>query len=236
MISFTTFFEENLDKKIESFLTNVADFLEKERSVDNANFKMHNIFYKRSKNRFRNLYLNNYKDSYNICNQDDMSDDELCIAVLKSGKNKGQLCNKSVYIDKYCKKHCKVEKEETITIKDVKEEDQVEEEKDEKKVEIINNKTTCQSEERNEKIKIVVDINKFGNFVFGDTGLVFNNEKKIVAKEGPNGEWCTLKEPDVELCKKYKLRYQVINHDRKLPESTKTITRNFNILTNEWDD
>jgi hypothetical protein len=41
---------------------------------------------------------------------------------------------------------------------------------------------------------------------------------------------------DIEICKKYKLKYQVIKHERKLPESTKVLTKNFTILRNDWDD
>jgi hypothetical protein len=255
-------FKVNLDEKIELFLNLVAKDLEQDKNVDNARFKMHNIFYKKFKLRFKNLHLNNCTNNYNICNKYNMIGEDLCIAVLKTGKNKGQLCNKSVYIDKYCKKHCKnentveiisdLDSSKTVDVTKIQSSDEsdkicskteqskvdveiinnIDEDKEEiKKKEIINTK-----ENKVDKSKMVIDINKFGNFVFGNTGLVFNNDKKIIAKEGPNGEWLTLKSEDVEICKQYKLKYQVIQHERKLPENTKVLTRGFTILRNEWDD
>lgn len=243
MSNLLTNFGTDLDTKVSLFLNEVASYLETEKNIDNSKFKMQNIFYKKAKNRFKNIYINNRKNNfYNCYSKAEMSDDdinELCIATLKSGKNKGQLCNKSVYIGKYCKTHCKNNNDtEIYTDKKSAIEDDIEKEiekETEDKKEIINTREN-KKDEMLDKSKIIIDINKFGNFVFGDTGLVFNESKKIVAKEGPNGEWLTLKPEDIELCTRYRLKYQVIEHQRRMPESTKKITKEYTILSNDWDD
>lgn len=237
-------FTFNLDEKIKYFLKELSNEIyinnvDTEYNKNIVDFRLCNIFNKILKVKFKNL---DYK--YNSTNKDKM-EVEQCIAVLKTGPNKGKLCNKSVYYNKYCKTHSKyaynseenkpvnITKEEkninTQNIQSNKNNEETEEDNyitDEKKI-LINKEPTVNSKQ------IVISINKYGNFVFGDTGLVFNNNKIVVAKEGANGIWLTLTNDDIELCKKYKLKYEVIQHNKPVPEPTYSITSQFNIFQSD---
>jgi len=50
--------------------------------------------------------------------------------------------------------------------------------------------------------------NKFGNFEHFESGLVFNNETKtVIGIQNQNGKIDSLKDKDIETCKKYKFKY-----------------------------
>jgi len=123
-----------------------------------------------------------------------MSDNK-CIFELTRGPRKGQKCYKNTINGKfYCKTHCpkEIPKEQ------------------ENKVE-----NTQEKQPENQKINCPIYIirkNKFGNFTFDNTGLIFKSisDKKIVAREGENGVWLELTEDDIDLCKQYKLKYERI--------------------------
>jgi len=63
--------------------------------------------------------------------------------------------------------------------------------------------------------KVEVNRNKFGNYEHSQSGLVFNTNKLVYARQLPSGELADLVVEDIELCKKYKLPY-------KLPENLNT--------------
>jgi hypothetical protein len=246
-------FAFDLDKKIEQFLSELSyeicsyDSSDKNVDKDTIDFRLHNVFNRIVKVKFKNL---DYK--YNSIYKDPM-ESEQCIAVLKTGPNKGKLCNKSVYCNNYCKTHSKsvnkdinkddnkiVNKVENknINTDDVVSEDTKQDNKfsDEEDNNLGIKNIIVNKEPPVNKNQIVININKFGNFVFGDTGLVINNQKRVIAKEGTNGEWLTLNDEDIELCKQHKLKYEVIEHNRAVPETTYSITSQFSILRADWDN
>jgi hypothetical protein len=114
-----------------------------------------------------------------------------CNAIIKSGQRKGEECGKpaSTVIGEscFCKTHSKKEKVEERTTKVV-----IEDEED----------------------ILIIKKNKYNNFVYGNTGLIFKSslDKCIVAKEGMNGEWLPLDEYDIEMCKEYNLRWKKIEN------------------------
>lgn len=219
----------NIDEKVNLFLQEVEKYILNERlyikDEDKISSRLRNIFDKRCKVRFKNINTNKHK-TQNIENMS--SEEEQCIAVIKSGKNKGNLCNKNVYMDKYCKVHCKRQTEE--------DEEYSSESNDEVDPIGVVNTIEKEKKESKEEVKMVIAVNRFGNFVYGDTGLVFSEDKRIIAREGVNGEWLTLKQEDIELCKKYKLRYKLVEHQKSKPEDIKAISSKFSILSNEWED
>jgi hypothetical protein len=120
--------------------------------------------------------------------------DNKCIFILTRGPRKGEKCSKNCIGGKfYCKPHCPKE----IPI-------EKHNEKKEQLNELENQKINCPI--------YIIRKNKFGNFTFENTGLVFKNisDKKIVAREGENGVWLELTDEDIDLCKQYKLKYERI--------------------------
>lgn len=105
-----------------------------------------------------------------------------CKANIKSGKRAGEECGKTI---KGEGDFCKVhtKKEEVKKEENIVEED-----------------------------ILIIRKNKYNNFVYGNTGLIFKSslEKYIVAKEGMNGEWLPLDEIDIDLCKEYNLKWKII--------------------------
>jgi hypothetical protein len=111
-----------------------------------------------------------------------------CRAILKSGGRQGQECGKKVFSHSgeefdYCIKHIS------------------QQEQNEKKQ---------QQEDDN---KMIIHKNEYGNFVFGKSGLIIKSpkEKYVVAKEGKNGQWLALTSDDIMNCKKFHLRYKIID-------------------------
>ena len=118
-----------------------------------------------------------------------------CRGTIKSGKNKGNPCSKQSFMNGYCKQH----------ISDFEEEKKREEEE-----KLLNSNT------------LIIAKNQYNNFVFGRSGLIIRSarEKYVVAKEGKNGEWLPLSEEDIQTCKKFRLRYKIIDFTDERKEKT----------------
>jgi hypothetical protein len=130
----------------------------------------------------------------------------VCRSIIKSGKREGEECGKSIKNDSdYCKLHSKKEKAEEKTSKVVFEDD--------------------------EDI-LIIKKNKFNNFVYGNTGLIFKSslEKYIVAKEGMNGEWLPLDEIDIDICKEYNLKWKIIQNKFKGEKTNIDIIKKYDIF------
>jgi hypothetical protein len=145
------------------------------------------------------LKKNNVKNKNNNNNKEIMSG---CKAIIKTGNRKGEECGKKVFVYAneefdYCVKHINNQKEE--------------ENKQQEKEDIL-----------------IIKKNFFGNFVFGESGLIIKSskEKYVVAKEGKSGEWLPLSEEDIMLCKKFHLRYKIIDLSFKGETTNKNLIKN----------
>lgn len=121
-----------------------------------------------------------------------------CIFKLLKGIRKGELCDNKTNIGSfYCKRHSKETNENETKEKETNE---------------TKEKETENEQKINSPIYIITK-NKYGNFTFENTGLIFKNinDKKIVAKEGVNGKWLELNDDDIDLCIQYKLKFEKIN-------------------------
>jgi hypothetical protein len=130
----------------------------------------------------------------------------VCRSIVKAGKRKGEECGKTIKDEsEYCKVHTKKEKPEEKTNKIVFEDD--------------------------EDI-LIIRKNKFNNFVYGNTGLIFKSslEKCIVAKEGMNGEWLPLDEIDIDLCKEYNLKWKIIQNKVKGERTNIDIIKKYDLF------
>jgi hypothetical protein len=130
----------------------------------------------------------------------------VCRCIIKSGKRMGEECGKIIKNESdYCKLHSKKEKIEEKTSKVVFEDD--------------------------EDI-LIIKKNKFNNFVYGNTGLIFKSslEKYIVAKEGMNGEWLPLDEIDIDICKEYNLKWKIIQNKIKGEKTNIDIIKKYDIF------
>jgi hypothetical protein len=121
---------------------------------------------------------------------------------------------------------------------------------------ILSNECSLESENKIEKIresessirknenKIIIRKNNYGNLVYGNTGLILKaiediNGKirnRVVAKEGLNGEWIELNHKDIEICKKYKLRYEKIEFKRNVIVNTIKYTSKIPLMTTKWKE
>ena len=112
---------------------------------------------------------------------------ELCVYKLKSGLRKGQECGKKISPKSETRKFCGIHL---------------------KKENVYESKTV---DVDNEDDVFVIRKNKFDNFVYGNTGLVFKSSKHkfIVGRQNNHtGKVEKLSDNDIDLCKKYKLRYK----------------------------
>ena len=128
------------------------------------------------------LLQNNLRVSLGKCKIDNMT---TCRALIKSGARKGEECGKAVKSgERACKVHSKAK--EPIEEPEPLQEDEI----------------------------YIIRKNAFNNFVYGNTGLIFKSstEKYIVAREGSKGEWLSLEEDDINLCKKNGLRWKKIEN------------------------
>jgi hypothetical protein len=135
-----------------------------------------------------------------------MSSTNVCRGKIKNGKRIGEECGKILKNDSvFCKVHSKKEKVEEKTNKVVFEDD--------------------------EDI-LIIKKNKFNNFVYGNTGLIFKSslEKYIVAKEGMNGEWLPLDEIDIDICKEYNLKWKIIQNKIKGEKTNIDIIKKYDIF------
>jgi len=92
--------------------------------------------------------------------------------------------------------------------------------------------------------KIIIRKNNYGNLVYGNTGLILKAiedingkiKNRVVAKEGLNGEWIELNHKDIELCKKYKLRYEKIEFKKNVIVNTIKYTSKIPLMTTKWKE
>ena len=109
-----------------------------------------------------------------------------CSFILKSGVRQGNECGNKVCLQsktkKYCGKHLKAEETD------------------------YDNSDKKSSEEQ---IKPIFRINKFGNFVYGETGLMLNNktEKIVIGKQLVDGNILELSQLDMEICERNQFKY-----------------------------
>ena len=152
------------------------------------------------------LHLLLQNDLRESLGQSKMSSTNVCRGKIKSGKRIGEECGKILKNDsEFCKVHSKKEKVEEKTSKVVFEDD--------------------------EDI-LIIKKNKFNNFVYGNTGLIFKSslEKYIVAKEGMNGEWLPLDEIDIDICKEYNLKWKIIQNKIKGEKTNIDIIKKYDIF------
>ena len=145
-----------------------------------------------------------------------------CKYILKLGPRKNNPCGKKESENGYCKTHF------TTVSRESKKNDQEsslrtdERNARELRVGKANDSSTTddehsQSQGSESENKTVIRKNKYNNFVFGNTGLIIRSakEKYIVAKEGELGEWLPLSNRDIEDCKRFHLRYKIIDFNFK---------------------
>jgi hypothetical protein len=163
------------------------------------------------------LNKNDFKNKKNINNKENIMNG--CKSIIKSGNRKGEECGKKVFSIgneefEYCVKHINSKKEELQGPgPGIKEHV------------YVSNKEDINSEE------LVIKKNNFGNFVFGQSGLIIKSakEKYVVAKEGKNGEWNPLEEKDILMCKKFHLRYKIIDFTFKGETTNTEIIKNIEV-------
>ena len=198
----------------------------------------------KDENEFKEIKKNIYNIlssiNLNIKNIKKMSNtNQNCIHTLTRGENSGKKCGKKCIEDTdYCKIHLKMRdnaykiKNKNININNKTEEEQTIEIKDKEEVNINEPSTTIQNIDILTAKKLdnmfIITKNSYGNFVFGKTGLIFKGatEKYIVAKEGDNGSWNPLSDEDIELCKKFRLKYKIIETNDNNIINTKEYTKN----------
>jgi len=245
IINMNDYFISNLNQKL--------DKISIKKSIE-RNLKQQ---FKHINNKFR------HKNNSDIMSTstNSLKNKDKCNFILLTGKNKGKNCsfNKLEYSN-YCKKHLnKEEKSEnnnkidSVDKKENKEEiilcsksEQV----------ILSNECSLELENKIEKTrgseslvrknenKIIIRKNNYGNLVYGNTGLILKaiediNGKirnRVVAKEGLNGEWIELNHKDIELCKKYKLRYEKIEFKRNVIVNTIKYTSKIPLMTTKWKE
>ncbi len=191
------------------FLNNLR---KKDELKEIRDFRLESIF-SDLKNRIK---INKLKRKYIIDNK--MS--ERCKFILKSGKNIGSRCTSKSIENGCCKRHLKCNSNET---------------KGNLNIGSVNSrleKDTGTVSDIDSEEKLIIRKNKFNNFVFGNTKLIIKsaNEKYVVAKEDENGNWKTLTEEDIKVCKKYHLRYRIIDFSFKGEKSNMEIIKKIDLF------
>lgn len=142
-----------------------------------------------------------------------------CIHVLTSGPRKNQYCSKKTtlfpdtnIVSDYCTTHIGKSPECNFNKSSLSDTDSKREPK-------INQQSPSERRDENQidDDSIVIRKNKFNNFVFGKTGLIIKSskEKYIVARESDNGDWLPLTDEDIDECKRYHLKYKIIDFNFK---------------------
>lgn len=172
----------------------IADNIVKEKSTKNET--LNNLYF---------LLQTNLKNTnFNITMSRVRVERKECIHILTSGPRKNLPCSKKTTLipetnipSDFCSIHYNKSK-------DTKEQ-------------ISTEKPVTSESQTNDEDFIVIRKNKFNNFVFGKTGLIIKSskEKYIVAKESDNGDWLPLSEEDIEDCKRYHLKYKIIDFNFK---------------------
>lgn len=127
-----------------------------------------------------------------------------CQAILKSGHRRTQTCGNNISLKsksgRFCTTHVKLE-----------------------------NTSECEPP-IDESEGVVFKKNKWGNYAFGDTGLILKaqDDQRIIGKQKPDGAIIDLTEDDMKLCKRRRLAY-VPNYHANLiqqapSDSANTIT------------
>jgi hypothetical protein len=155
------------------------------------------------------LNKNDFKNKKNINNKENVMNG--CKSIIKSGNRKGEECGKKVFSIgdeefEYCVKHINTNQN-------------------------LSKKETLKEQEDINSEELVIKKNNFGNFVFGQSGLIIKSakEKYVVAKEGKNGEWNPLEEKDILMCKKFHLRYKIIDFTFKGETTNTEIIKNMEV-------
>jgi hypothetical protein len=155
------------------------------------------------------LNKNDFKNKKNINNKEIVMNG--CKSIIKSGNRKGEECGKKVFSIgdeefEYCVKHINTNQN-------------------------LSKKETLKEQEDINSEELVIKKNNFGNFVFGQSGLIIKSakEKYVVAKEGKNGEWNPLEEKDILMCKKFHLRYKIIDFTFKGETTNTEIIKNMEV-------
>jgi hypothetical protein len=132
--------------------------------------------------------------------------------LLKSGDNKGKPCgkkiNKNSTTGRFCSMHYKKAEQENTKTVTVKREEEIE--------------------------GLVIKKDRYGHFVYGNTGLVFKNnkDKYIYAKTNEDGVLSNISEDDILVCKKYSLKFKrngLPIEPKTKPKSTLDHTKNMSL-------
>ena len=146
------------------------------------------------------LLQNNLRASLGKCKIYKMN---ICKSIIKSGARKGEECGKTFKTgERACKTHSKT-------------------------------KVIIEEEEPLEEDEVyIIKKNSYNNFVYGNTGLIFKSstEKYIVAKEGNKGEWLSLEEEDINLCKKNGLRWKKFDNKVRGETSNLEVLKKYDVF------
>ena len=141
-----------------------------------------------------------------------------CKAIIKSGARKGDECGKKPFIllgeeQEYCAVHIKNSNNNDGSGSGY-------------------SSSGLKKEYENSDL-LIIKKNEFGNFVFGNSGLIIKSslEKYVVAKQGNNGEWLSLTQEDITMCKKFHLRYKIIDLNFKGEKTNSKIIKNFDMFS-----
>lgn len=195
---------------IDEFVTKLDIFLNTNANSDCDKEWLKNKIYQVVKQQFKKINTNNKIKMSGVINKE-----YTCKAIIKSGVNRGLLCGCKCINSFYCKKHqneeLSVNNENEDIFNDIRED------------KILEQKSFSHTENKynsSEKKSIIISKNKFGNMEYGTTGLLLKSIKedndckirnRVVARQGPNGEWNPLSENDINLCKKLRIKYEIIN-------------------------
>jgi len=151
--------------------------------------------------------------------------ENICIYLMKSGKNVGKACGCKVseksILKKFCNKHIKEEekvvkaRENNNTIVNNNEET-----KQDDKNELIKNKVKKEFNNKispaltnlieKQKNKLSVVRNKFGNYEHQETQFVYNTQDKMfIGKQNEDGSVSSLTSDDISVCKLYNLKFKI---------------------------
>lgn len=127
--------------------------------------------------------------------KNEIASDEGCSAILKNGSRKDQKCGNKIckksITARFCSAHLKLEN------------------------------SPVEEKKSNDIDGFIFKKNKYGNFAFGNTGLILKgqNDHEVIGKQRPDGSIIDLSEEDIQLCKRRQFKY-VPNYHAKLIEQT----------------
>jgi len=227
----------SLSDIVRDFVTQIDNFLNVNAGTHCDKEWLTKKIYQNIKQQFKKINNNNKRKMSS--NSTTNIKETTCIAILKSGINRGLLCGSKCINSSYCKKHQNEELENTTSDED----DRLTTINNEIDNELYINKEKECIKSGQEKKMIVIEKNSFGNLEYGTTGLLFKTLKdengktinRIVSKQGPNGEWKPLSESDIKLCKKLRLKYQIIDFKKKTGDiNTKKFTSKIPLTISDY--